>query len=644
MHRLRRRHHGDAQAGGFAVEVPGGDDGRAHGDGGDRSSVGLDAQHLGIAAGEAVLTHARAGVRRDLEHGGIVHAQQLCARQGEFAGGLDDLDRVLCGHAVVGGDGDGDAAGAQCGHAAGGADGGVTGAGALEAEPARHAVVGGDNYGFIHLFAHAQGDAGGGEGDGRGCGNDSDGLLCGYAVVGGGGDGAAALAPGDELAVGGDRCDAVIVDGEGDCAGGALVDAGREEELLAHAQHRRLTGEVHRLRRGHHGDGDAGGFAVEGTGGQLCRARANCAQLSVFDAQDAFVVDGIVDMVAVCIGGEADGEGGGVVHAQHGFADGELYALGGAADSDLTDGAQSIVRGYSDCGAAGAHAVECAGVLIHLHIAGAGAGPGQVGVATLGKDGAGQRIFQRFSLTDDDGSDVEGEEFRFGNGHRDADGCGRADALCGDGGAAGSDGGEAAIGGDLGDGGIGAAPGNAVVGTVGVACAERARRTGREHGTRVDGQAEQEFRVRIGQGIIANARRILREGQRCGFLVGEGGQRGCVRPAGAGKRTTGEADLRLRGFGVDFGDIDHAARYCRQGGGIRRDADPHGAGGCDAGVGSRGQRILGRPFICGHLALGRGNWLCGIVLRFAAGSSIVVGLVLRGIRGGACVLVARRLR
>ena len=555
-HGFRLGNHGDLQAGGLVVEVLDRDGGGSGSHAHDLVGCGVDLQHAGIAAAQAVLAHARAGVGGDLEGRAIAHAQQLHTGEGELGGSLDDLEGILGSHAVVGGDGDGHAARAEGGDAPGRADGGVAGVGTLEAESAGHAVVGGGDHRRIHLFAHAEGGAGCGEVDPAGLGNDGQGLGAGYAVVGGGSDGDCAFHQGDNLAAFGDRGDDVVAAGVADGAGGFGIHRCGQGMGLAHAQNGRVGAEDHGFRRGNHGDFQAGGLVVEGFGRDGGRAGSDGINAAVLHAKDAFIADGIADSVAVRAGIEAGGQGCAVAHAQRGRTCAELDAAGGAAHRHLAAGGEPAGSGYGDGGAARAHAGDRAAGLVHLDIAGVGAAPAQFAREALGRDRADQAVGHAFARADGEGAGAQGDGFRLR--HRDLDRSGHAHAAGGDCGCAGGDGGQRAVGRNFGDGGIAAAPFNGIELAVGVGGGELDLVAGGQLRAGFNRQLQNEARARLRQGVSAVGRCVRGNAQRIQLLCGQGSEVGCVRPGGVGQLLMGEADLRAAVGFVDFRHVDRA--------------------------------------------------------------------------------------
>ena len=502
------------------------------------------------------MAHARAGVGGDLEGRAVAYAQQLHAGEGELGGSLDDLEGILCGHAVVGGDGDGDAARTEGGDAPGGADGGVAGVGALEAQTAGHAVIGGGDHGFIHLLAHAEGSAGGGEVDLTGFGNDGQGLAGGYAVVGGGGDGDCAFMKGDNLAAFGDRGDGIVAAGIADGAGGFAVDRSGQGMVLAHAQHGCIGREGYGFRRGNHGELQGGGLIVEGFGRDGGAAGSDGIQAAVLHAEYAFIADGVADSVAVRAGIEAGGQGRAVAHAQRGRTCTELDAAGSAAHRYLAAGGQAAGGGDGDGGAARAHAGDRAAGLVHLDVTGVGAAPAQFAKEALGRDRADQTVGHAFARADGEGAGAQGDGFRLG--HRDLDRSGHAHAAGGDRGCAGGDGSQRAVGGNFGDGGVAAAPFDGIELAVGVGGGELDLVAGRQLRAGFHRQLQNEARARLRQGVSAVGRRVRGNAQRIQILCGQGSEVGCVRPGGVGQLLMGEADLRAAVGFVDFLHIDRA--------------------------------------------------------------------------------------
>ena len=581
-HGFRLGEHGDPHAGGLAVEVLHRDGGLARGHAQNTVGVGVDRQNRGIAAAQAVVAHACAGIGGDLQGGTVAHAQQACAGDADRLGGADDLDGVLCGHTVVGGYSDADAARAQARDGPGGlVHLGVAGVGALEAQAAGDRAVQGDGHGCVHLLTHAEGDAGRGQGHRRGRGNDGDGLGGGYAVVGRGGDVDAADGDCGDAAVGGDLGDLGVVPGIGNGADRLRIHGGGELVALAYAQDRGLCAEGHGFRLREHGDLHAGGLAVEGFDGDGGFARSSGMQAAVLQPDDGFVADGVEHSMAVCAGIEACGQGRGIAHAQDGRACAELDAAGCAANGHLAAGAQSAGCGDGDGGAARAQACDGPGGLVHLDVAGVGAAPAQRIAQSCGRDRAAQRVGHGFTQADADAAGAQGDGRGFGHGDSDRRGC--AYAAGGDDGFAGRYGGQrAAV--DGGHAGIAAAPLDGVVLAVGIGGDEGEGIADRQFRTGFDGQLQQEARTRLRERLSAVGGRIRGDAQRIQLVCGEGRQIVCIRPGGIGQAFVRKTDLRRTAVRIRLRDIDHARAQRGQLRCAGRRRNAHGAAGGDVGI------------------------------------------------------------
>ena len=270
-HAFRGGAHGERLRIGFAVEGSDGDLHRARGDGDD--GIAVYRRDGGIGTFHRPGAAAALG-QSDAEAGAFACAQ---LRPGKLQGygfrRAFDGQGQLGGNAVVSGSSDGQFSGALQGQrAVGGESGG----------PAIVELVGHSGHGTVGLeaqlkgLAHAEGFAAvsGIEGKTGGGGVDLHRKGSDFAVVGLGDNGSFAFLQSGDFA-GSVYLNAVALGGIMDGTGAAGIEGGLQGEFFTGAQGERIPVKGHAFRGGAHGERLRIGFAVEGSDGDLHRARGD---------------------------------------------------------------------------------------------------------------------------------------------------------------------------------------------------------------------------------------------------------------------------------------------------------------------------------------------------------------------------------